>query len=223
MKSVLSLLICCFGFITKLNAQITLPSGTNISTYSDASEGDLYEDENNVIYIGLQDGSLKEIGDVTAIGTNNGDFLIWNATNSRWEASSASTPGDDQNATEVSLAPGFFDANISPTFIGNVQEAVDAFRTSLNSAWKTTGNDLNSGTGSEFLGTTSFHSLNLRTNNQVIGVFQPNGGISLGLNATANANQGLAIGQDSNAALQGSAFGFIAEASGQQATAIGNG
>ncbi len=89
MKSLLISLVSLF-YLTS-NAQILLPSGTNISIYSEAGEGDLYEGENNEIYIGLQDGSLKEIGNVVANGSNTGDILTWNTTTQQWEANTLGT------------------------------------------------------------------------------------------------------------------------------------
>ncbi|MCT4665498.1 MAG: hypothetical protein N4A45_09725 [Flavobacteriales bacterium] len=44
-------------------AQIELPAGTNTNTYSNASDGEIYKDENNQYYIGLSDGKLMSIGD----------------------------------------------------------------------------------------------------------------------------------------------------------------
>ena len=76
-------------------AQIDIDPGTDISTFMTAGEGDLYKDSNDVIYIGLQDGRLKEIGNITAVGTSNGDILVWNAATSKWEASVNSGSGID--------------------------------------------------------------------------------------------------------------------------------
>ena len=57
----------------------------------------MYIDNSSIIYIGLQDGSLKEIGNITAAGANNGDLLIWNGTDLKWEA------GPNPNANEKTV------------------------------------------------------------------------------------------------------------------------
>ena len=81
-------LICLFIFIVKIGAaQIAITTPAN--SFTSASQGDLYVDTNNIVYIGLQDGSLKALGTVGAIGNNNDDFLVWNTVQEKWEAQSS--------------------------------------------------------------------------------------------------------------------------------------
>lgn len=65
-------------------AQITI-SSASVDAFSTAGQGDLYVDENSAYYIGLEDGSLKEIGIVSLKGSNNNEVLSWNATQDKWE------------------------------------------------------------------------------------------------------------------------------------------
>lgn len=68
-----------------VQAQIAINSSA-VPTFNTAGQGDLYVDENDLYYIGLQDGSLKEIGIVTAEGTADGDILVWDNAAGKWVA-----------------------------------------------------------------------------------------------------------------------------------------
>ncbi len=72
-------------FLIPLGAysQILVPDPPN---FTSASQGDLYIDNDGIYYIGLQDGSLKEIGIVTQKGTSDGQTLAWNPSTGTWEA-----------------------------------------------------------------------------------------------------------------------------------------
>lgn len=72
------------------NAQ-ELISSASVSTFNTAGQGDLYVDENNVYYIGLEDGGLKEIGIITERGTTDGQVLRWSTSQQNWLASNPST------------------------------------------------------------------------------------------------------------------------------------
>ncbi|MCC4213286.1 hypothetical protein [Leeuwenhoekiella parthenopeia] len=90
--------------------------------------------------------------------------------------------------------------------------------------WALNGNSLNgrANDGSTFLGTTSYHDLYLKLNNQQIGRLQPNGGIALGLGASSSANQAFALGENASAGNTSNyAFGKAANASGSNAYALG--
>ncbi|PHQ28773.1 hypothetical protein [Leeuwenhoekiella nanhaiensis] len=94
------------------------------------------------------------------------------------------------------------------------------------SGWALNGNNLNdrANDGSTFLGTTSYHDLYLKLNNQQIGRLQPNGGVALGLGASSSANQAFAIGESASAGNTSNyAFGKGANASGSNAYALGEG
>ncbi|MAN59919.1 MAG: hypothetical protein CMC08_08820 [Flavobacteriaceae bacterium] len=73
-----------------------------------------------------------------------------------------------------------------------------------------------------FLGTTNWNPLLFKVNNTEMAQFHPNGGVTMGMNASANNNHGLALGSDSQAsALNSVAIGRNASASAQNAVAIG--
>ncbi|PHR98270.1 MAG: hypothetical protein COA80_05635 [Leeuwenhoekiella sp.] len=94
------------------------------------------------------------------------------------------------------------------------------------SGWALNGNNLNgrANDGSTFLGTTSYHDLYLKLNNQQIGRLQPNGGVALGLGASSSANQAFAIGESASAGNTSNyAFGRGSNASGSNAYALGEG
>lgn len=89
--------------------------------------------------------------------------------------------------------------------------------------WKLDGNTLTS--GNEYIGTKNFYALKFKTNNNLIGMLHPNGGINFGLNSVANPNGSVAIGQNANANTQinALALGYNANAAGFRSTAIGYG
>ncbi|WP_299113292.1 collagen-like protein [uncultured Winogradskyella sp.] len=65
---------------------------TDVATTTDASEGDYYiTTDTNVLYIGLEDGTLKSVGIVTQIGSTDGEVLAWNTTTNRWEPRAPTT------------------------------------------------------------------------------------------------------------------------------------
>ncbi len=65
----------------------------NINTSNLAAAGDLYHDTDlDQYYIGLTDGSLKIIGDISATGTNSNNILRWNSSTSKWDTSSFYQP-----------------------------------------------------------------------------------------------------------------------------------
>lgn len=85
-KGLLFIFLWCFALMS--HAQISVNSSA-ISTFNTAAQGDLYLDENGVYYIGLEDGTLKALGNVSALGTADGDILMWNNSTGKWEVSSS--------------------------------------------------------------------------------------------------------------------------------------
>ncbi len=69
-------------------SQILVDDPTN---FNSASQGDLYIDNDNVYYIGLENGALKEIGIITQKGTANGQILAWNDVSGKWELNRVSS------------------------------------------------------------------------------------------------------------------------------------
>ncbi len=89
-------------------------------------------------------------------------------------------------------------------------------------AWALNGNIAASG---NFLGTTNFNPLNIKVNNTLAGKIHPNGGISLGMNATAHDSNSLAIGTGATATanVEAVAIGPSSIAGAYRATALGYG
>jgi hypothetical protein len=103
------LFIACFLLVGNAFGQISVLS-SSVPSFTTASQGDLYVDENDVYYIGLDDGSLKEIGIVTAKGTTHGQVLAWDSVSQQWLASSPSAGSFpqlllDANRTSTYTAP----------------------------------------------------------------------------------------------------------------------
>jgi len=90
---------------------------------------------------------------------------------------------------------------------------------SPENGWLITGNANTS--SNHFLGTTNWQILSFRTNNQQIGRLHPNGGISFGIEASADDNSGLALGRNSSAGNSAAAIGRGAKAPGYQSAAFG--
>lgn len=65
-------------------AQISINSSV-IPNFDEAGQGDLYLDEKGVYYIGLDNGKLKALGNVSVLGSADGDILKWNDTDEKWE------------------------------------------------------------------------------------------------------------------------------------------
>ena len=68
-------LILIISYSILLNSQ-TLISSSSISSFIAAGEGDLYLDENDAHYIGKKDGTLRLIGKVNVITSNDGSVSI---------------------------------------------------------------------------------------------------------------------------------------------------
>lgn len=94
---------------------------------------------------------------------------------------------------------------------------------SSTDAWMIGGN--NNINGNRFLGTTNWQTLFFRVNNGQVGRFHPNGGLSLGYEALANDNNGIAIGRNARANVgnEATALGPQTNASGFQSIALGYG
>ncbi|WP_300566759.1 hypothetical protein [Flavobacterium sp.] len=91
---------------------------------------------------------------------------------------------------------------------------------STTGAWNLTGNTT---TGTEYLGTNNFNSLDFKVNNGDFAKFFPNGGINIGIGSAANVNNSIAIGTSAQALTNNEAIalGQSSNASGYQSIALG--
>lgn len=91
----------------------------------------------------------------------------------------------------------------------------------VSGGWALSGNAL--ATGNEYLGTNNYNSLVFKVNGNQVGKFHPNGGITLGLGASANDNSSVAIGRNASASTSNEAIalGYAANSSGYRSTALG--
>ena len=91
----------------------------------------------------------------------------------------------------------------------------------VSGGWALSGNTL--ATGNEYLGTNNYNSLVFKVNGNQVGKFHPNGGITLGLGASANDNSSVAIGRNASASTSNEAIalGYAANSSGYRSTALG--
>lgn len=89
-----------------------------------------------------------------------------------------------------------------------------------NSGWGLSGNNT---TSSNFLGTTNYQSLFFRVNNTQVTKYHPNGGLAIGLGASANDSNSIAIGKNASSSSNNDAVavGYGATGSGYQSTAMG--
>lgn len=87
--------------------------------------------------------------------------------------------------------------------------------------WNLRGNTV---TAADYFGTNNFFPIVFKVNNAPFANFYPNGGITMGYNATANVNNSIAIGTNSSAANsnEATALGYAANASGYQSLALGH-
>lgn len=89
MKKYIYFIVFFFCLTNSGYAQIEI-TALQVTTTTNASEGDYYvttDTTNREYYVGLSNGTLKSLGNVTVNGVNTGDILSWNATNSKWEVS----------------------------------------------------------------------------------------------------------------------------------------
>lgn len=91
----------------------------------------------------------------------------------------------------------------------------------VSGGWALSGNTL--ATGNEYLGTNNYNSLVFKVNGNQVGKFHPNGGITIGLGASANDNSSVAIGRNASASTSNEAIalGYAANSSGYRSTALG--
>src|SRR6218665_1394569 len=92
--------------------------------------------------------------------------------------------------------------------------------TATTGGWNLTGNTV---TSTDYLGTNNYFPLIFRVNGNQFSRFHPNGGLALGIGATANDNNSVAIGTSATATTsnQAVAIGPSANAAGYQSVAIG--
>jgi hypothetical protein len=87
--------------------------------------------------------------------------------------------------------------------------------------WLLTGNNVTD--ANHFLGTTNWMSLKLKASNTLLGVFEPNGSVFFGVNASGSTNNAFAIGYGANSATSESyAFGSSAWANSWRSLALGS-
>ncbi len=117
-------------------------------------------------------------------------------------------------STSGGLTKGFY------FWSGSAWSAVSNSGSPSSEKWSLQGNSLS---GSEFFGSTNWSQLQFRVNNAQIGLLHPNGGISFGLNASANKDNSIAIGTNANASAsnEATAVGPATNASGYRSAAIG--
>jgi hypothetical protein len=102
------IVLIVFVFLALGTRAQELINSSNVAAFTTAGQGDLYVDENDVYYLGLDDGSLKEIGIVTERGDSTGDILSWNDTTEQWEPrSSAAFDGWGLNGNNNTSASNF--------------------------------------------------------------------------------------------------------------------
>ena len=90
MKFILWVVFCSFnlGVVAQTYTNpLTAADVVSINTLKEASEGDLYFDVNSNHYIGLTDGTLKIIGNITAQGGTGTDVLNWDTLENKWVVS----------------------------------------------------------------------------------------------------------------------------------------
>ncbi len=74
----MSKVFALFVFLLGINLGLaqTVINSKNVRTYTTASEGDFYIDENGVNYVGLTDGSLQILADIKSITSTDGTVAI---------------------------------------------------------------------------------------------------------------------------------------------------
>ncbi len=95
-KTALTILVCIF--LTCVYGQqptdYTTAEINTINTDRSAAEGNLYHDAGlDIFYIGVTDGSLKELGTVISRGATDEDVLSWNTSTNQWEATPPTIAG----------------------------------------------------------------------------------------------------------------------------------
>lgn len=195
LKVIISTFFICFLFNQNITAQVGI--GT---TSPDASSIlDISSSNLGVLFPRV---ALTSSADNTTINNPANGLLLYNTSNL------------------ADITPGFYFWNATAW----TRVATGTGATS-GTGWALNGNNLNSGTGNEFLGVTSYHPLRFRTNNAQVGLLHPGGGITFGLGAQANNTNSLAIGRNANAgnSTEAIAIGLNATASSYRSLAIGNG
>ncbi len=91
---------------------------------------------------------------------------------------------------------------------------------SSSSGWTEGGNTATTG---DFIGTTNYVPLEFKVNNQRMAYMEPNGGMSMGKNASANGYKSIAIGDGSQSVMnvEAIAVGVQSNASGYKSVALG--
>ncbi|WP_203293998.1 hypothetical protein [Luteirhabdus pelagi] len=125
------------------------------------------------------------------------------------------------NTTEdIGISPGFYFWDGSDWIVFNTGTGGSGSTGGSDDKWSKEGDDLS---GSEFIGSTNYQSLQFRVNNNEMGLIHPNGGLAFGNNAEANPNNSLALGTNADASVSNEAvaIGPSTTATGFRSTAIG--
>ncbi|WBL27210.1 hypothetical protein [Zunongwangia sp. HGR-M22] len=133
----------------------------------------------------------------------NNSFYIWDGE--KWDQIQSQRDADEINKRIDSLKSSF----------GN----------GSGESWNLKGNDLGyGGTSDKFLGSTTYAEVNFKVNNEPIGKFHPNGGVSLGRKSIIDdAQRSFALGEESDASGNQDAFaiGTKAKANTNRSVALG--
>lgn len=180
--------------------------------------------------IGTTNPTPSSILDISS--SNKGVLLPRISLSSTTDTTTISSPATGlliyNTATVLDVLPGFY------YWDGSKWVSITA--TSTNTDWSLNGNDLNSGSGTEFIGTTSNHSFVQKVNNQQIGRLDANGSAIFGFGATSTVNDAVVMGRNATANAQSSvtlgynavtnsndavSIGYQTDASGYQSLALG--
>ncbi|WP_336069157.1 hypothetical protein [Mesoflavibacter sp. CH_XMU1404-2] len=166
--------------------------------------------------IGTTNPTSSSILDI--VSTNKGVLLPRIFLNSTTDVSTISTPATGlliyNTATISDVVPAFY--------YWNGMQWVKISNDEIKDDWSLSGNDLNSGTGTEFIGTTSNHSFLQKVNNQQIGILDTNGSTVFGFGASSTVNDAVVMGRNATASAPNSVtLGYDAETNSNDAVSVG--
>lgn len=194
---------------------------SNPSTYTTAAQGDLYIDPAGVYYIGLQNGTLKEIGILTSKGTTNGDVLTWDATNQKWVSSAPSAAGSGWGLSGNAISNGNFLGTTNTQDlvlrVNNLESGrISIFQNSVAMGYETTAGFKSVAFG-RAISTTGNESVTI--GNEATGAFKS---VAIGSEVENAGTESVAIGQNSTSQFKSVAIGTTASTSNTESIAIGH-